>query len=84
MKLLGIASIHSKKFPCRKSSMSAEERSLIHNLILDLNITHINQVWTTDITYIHTIYDGTLYLVSFIDFFSKLVVGCIIFFSKSC
>lgn len=82
MKLLGIASIHSEKFPCRKSTMSAEERALIHNLILDLNISHINQVWTTDITYIHTIYDGTLYLISFIDLFSKCVVGWHLSFSQ--
>jgi len=75
MKFLGIASIHSEKFPHRKSTMSAEERALIHNLILELEITHINQVWTTDITYINTIYDGTLYLISFLDLFSKRVIS---------
>lgn len=75
MRLLGIASIHSTHFPYKKSSMSAEEKSLIHNLILNLNITRPNQVWTTDITYIKTIYEGTLYLITFIDQFSKKVVG---------
>ena len=75
MRLLGIASIHSSKFPKKKSLMSAEEKALIHNLILNLDITHPNQVWTTDITFIKTVYDGTLYLISFIDQFSKLVVG---------
>lgn len=75
MHLLGIASIHSSLFPYKKSSMSPEEKSLIHNLILNLNITHPNQVWTTDITYIKTIYEGTLYLITFIDQFSKKVVG---------
>lgn len=75
MRLLNIASIHSEKFPARKSTMSAEERSLIHNLILNLPIIHINQVWTTDITYIKTKNDGTLYLISFMDLFSRKIVG---------
>lgn len=81
MHLLNIASIHSTKFPHRKSSMSALERALIHNLILNLELTHINQVWTTDITYINTKYDGTLYLISFMDLYSRKIVGWII--SKS-
>ena len=55
--------------------MSDEEKALIVNLILNINITAPNQVWTTDITYIHTVYDSTLYLISFIDQFSKRVVG---------
>ena len=75
MRLLNIASIHSTKFPHRKSSMTADERALIHNLILNLELSHINQVWTTDITYIPTKYDGTLYLISFMDLFSRRIVG---------
>lgn len=75
MKFLGIASIHTKKFPRKKSSMSQEERAVIHNLIKNLTIDRPNQVWTTDITYIPTICDGTLYLISFIDQFSKRIVG---------
>ena len=75
MRFLNIASVHSEKFPMRNSSMTADERALIHNLILNLEITHINQVWTTDITYINTVYDGTLYLISFMDLFSRRIVG---------
>jgi len=75
MRLLGIQSIHSEQFPIKKSSMTAEEKTLIHNLILNLNIIRPNQVWTTDITYINTVYDGTLYLITFIDYFSKRIVG---------
>ena len=75
MKFLGIKSIHTKNFPHRKSPMTLEEKALIKNLIINLNIWRINQVWTTDITYIKTVYDGTLYLISFIDYFSKKVVG---------
>lgn len=75
MRLLGIQSIHSEQFPIKKSRMTAEEKTLMHNLILNLNIVRPNQVWTTDITYINTIYDGTLYLITFIDYFSKRIVG---------
>ncbi len=50
-------------------------KSVIVNLIKDLEINRINQVWTTDITYIQTINEGTFYLISFIDYFSKKVVA---------
>lgn len=75
MKFLGISSIHSSHFPKHISRMTDADKALIHNLILNLNITRPNQVWTTDITYIPTIHDGTLYLISFLDQFSKKVVG---------
>lgn len=75
MHLLGIRSIVSKRFPHRKSNMTDDERSLIVNLIKDLKIIRINQVWTTDITYIQTINEGTFYLISYIDYFSKKIVA---------
>lgn len=75
MHLLGISSIVSKKFPHRKSNMTDDEKSLIINLIKDLEIIKLNQVWTTDITYIQTINEGTFYLISFIDYFSKKVIS---------
>lgn len=75
MHLLGIRSIVSKRFPHRKSSLTDKEKSLIINLIKDLDIVKINQVWTTDITYIQTINEGTFFLISYIDYFSKKVVA---------
>ena len=75
MYTLGIKSIVPKKFPKKKSRISDAEKRNIINLIKDLDINHINQVWTTDITYIHTIYDGTFYLITFLDYFSKKVVA---------
>ena len=75
MALLGIKSIVSKSFPKKVSKITDKEKALIVNLIKDLVITHINQVWTTDITYIKTIYEGTFYLISFIDYYSKKVVA---------
>lgn len=75
MHLLDIRSIVSKRFPHRKSSLTDKEKSLIINLIKDLDIVKINQVWTTDITYIQTINEGTFFLISYIDYFSKKVVA---------
>ena len=75
MAIIGIKSIVIKKFPKRKSKLTDKEKSLIVNLIKGLKITHLNQVWTTDITYIKTIYDGTLFLISFIDYYSKKVIS---------
>ena len=67
MKTLGIKNIVAKKFPKKKSLLTEKEKKNIINLIKGLKITHINQVWTTDITYIKTINEGTFYLISFID-----------------
>ena len=75
MHRLGIRSIVSKKFPHKKSNLTDKEKALIVNLIKDLEINRINQVWTTDITYIQTINEGTFYLISFFDYFSKKVVA---------
>ena len=75
MKILGIRSIVSEKFVHRKSSMSKEERGLIVNLIKELEIKRINQVWTTDITYIKTKNEGNIYLITYIDIYSKKVVS---------
>ena len=75
MVIIGIKSIVSKRFPKKISRITEQEKSVIINLIKDLDINHINQVWSTDITYINTIHDGKFFLVSFIDCFSKKVVS---------
>ena len=75
MVIIGIKSIISKRFPKKISRITDKEKELIINLIKDLDITHINQVWTTDITYIKTINEGTFYLISFIDIYSKKIIS---------
>ena len=82
MNILGIRSIVSKKFPKKISKMNDKEKALIVNLIKDLSITRINQVWTTDITYIKTINEGTFYLISYIDYYSKKVVSWGLFINQ--
>ena len=44
------------------------------NLTSDLQVTHINQVWVADITYILT-EQGHLYLALITDVFSRFIVG---------
>lgn len=76
MKILGIQSIILKCYrKTQLSRLSNEEKLLIVNLIKNLDINRPNQVWTTDITYIKTVYDSTLYLVTFIDYFTKKVIA---------
>ena len=82
MRLLGIRSIVAKKYPYKRNSLRDKEKVLIINLIKDLTITHLNQVWTTDITYINTIHDGNLYLISFLDLYSKKVVAWGLFYDQ--
>jgi len=75
MCMIGIQSIVHSKFRKKISKLSKEELHLIHNYTLGLSLSKLNQVWTTDITYIHTLHEGTFYLISFIDQFSKKVVA---------
>lgn len=73
--MLGIRSIVAEKFVHRKNTMSEEERKSIVNLTKNLKVTNINQVWSTDITYIKTAYEGTFYLISYMDIFSRKIVA---------
>lgn len=75
MNILGIRSIVATKFPKKISRITGEEKKKIINLIKGLILSHIDQVWTTDITYIKTINEGTFYLISFIDLYSKKVIS---------
>ena len=75
MATMGIKSIVSSKFPKKINTMPKKEKELMVNLIKDLKVNRINQVWTTDITYIKTINEGTNYLISFIDYYTKEVIS---------
>ena len=75
MCLMGIRSIVFKHFKPRRNHFKKDDYKDIINLIKGLKIDHLNQVWTTDISYIKTIDDGNLYFISFIDQYSKKVVA---------
>ena len=74
MKRLGLVAITFKKFPKKKSKISEAEQRQIINYTKGLSVSSLNQVWTTDITYIKTA-KRTFYLVSFMDLYSRKIVS---------
>jgi len=60
-------------FPKRKTTISGPGHKIYPYLLRDLNITHSNQVWSTDITYI-PMRRGFMYLVAIIDWFSRYIL----------
>ena len=75
MKLLGIMSIVPKRFRRKASSMTPAEKKLIVNLVKNMKADRVNRIWTTDISYIKTAKEGFFYLITYIDTYSRAVVG---------
>lgn len=75
MRLLGLKSVVFEHFKRKNNALSEEEKRCIVNLVKGLKLIGINQVWTTDITYIKTKSEGTFFLITFIDLYSKKVVA---------
>ncbi len=72
MKELGLGVKKKKKYT--RTTNSKHNLKVYPNLIKDLAVERINQVWCADITYI-AIRDGFVYLAAVIDAFSRRVVG---------
>lgn len=70
MKTLGLEAIYPKP----KTSKSHPAHKKYPYLLKNLNITHSNHVWGTDITYI-PMQKGFLYLVAIIDWYSRFVIS---------
>lgn len=71
MKVMGIEALRPKK----NLSKSGGENSVIYPYLLSgVEISKINQVWSTDITYI-PMQKGYMYLVAVIDWFSRYVLS---------
>ena len=75
MQILGIKSSVYTSFSKHNSNLTDKEKSLIENLVKDFPISNINQVWVSDITYIKTKYDGTVYLASIMDLYSRRIIA---------
>jgi len=60
-------------FPRRKTTMSAPNHKIYPYLLRGVDITHPDQVWSTDITYV-PIRTGFMYLVAIIDWYSRYVL----------
>jgi putative transposase len=70
MRVMGIQAIHPKP---RLSKPSANHRVYPY-LLREVSITRVNQVWSTDITYVR-MRKGFLYLVAILDWFSRYVLS---------
>ncbi|KRL44698.1 putative transposase OrfB [Lacticaseibacillus paracasei] len=69
----GLYSIIQRKWRASSAANPVAER---HNLMdQDFSTTTINQKWAGDITYIHTQKDGWTYLCTFMDLYSRRIVG---------
>lgn len=70
MELLGIAAIYRKP----NLSKAAPEHKVYPYLLRNVPITRVNQVWSTDITYIR-LRHGFVYLCAVIDWYSRYVLS---------
>lgn len=68
--LLGLEAIYPKPNTSRRDKAHA----IFPYLLRDIVIERVNQVWSTDITYIR-LRHGFVYLVAVIDWFSRYVLG---------
>ena len=73
MKSLGIRSVVIKKYrPYKIDSVYNGGNNLLNQ---DFSANQLNQKWVSDITYIHTMWDGWVYLASIMDLASKKIIG---------
>lgn len=70
LRLMGIMA----HYPQRNLSKLGQARYVKPYLLKGLRITHANQVWAIDITYI-SMAQGFMYLTAIIDLYSRFVVG---------
>lgn len=70
MDLLGIEAVYPKP----KLSQPGEGHRIYPYLLRGITVERVNQVWSTDITYIRMA-QGFLYLVAVIDWFSRFVLS---------
>jgi putative transposase len=70
MRKMGLQAIYPKP----RTSQSAEGHKIYPYLLRNLAITRVNQVWSSDITYV-PMRRGFMYLVAVIDWFSRYVLS---------
>ena len=70
MNLMGIQAIA----PRPRTSISGKEHKIYPYLLRDTKITHPNQVWSADITYV-PMQRGFMYLVAVMDWYSRYVLA---------
>jgi putative transposase len=70
MEVMGIEAVYPKP----KLSQPGEGHKIYPYLLKGVEVTRVNQVWSTDITYIRMA-DGFVYLVAVMDWFSRFVLS---------
>jgi len=70
MQRMGLQAI----YPKRRTTIAAQGHKVYPYLLRNLAITHPNQVWSSDITYIRMLH-GFMYLVAVIDWHSRYVLA---------
>ena len=70
MEVMGIEALYPKP----KLSQPGEGHKIYPYLLKDVEVTRVNQVWSTDITYIRMA-EGFVYLVAVMDWFSRYVLS---------
>jgi putative transposase len=70
MQRMGLVAVYPKPH----LSQPDEEHTIYPYLLRDVAITRVNQVWSTDITYIR-LSQGFVYLVAVMDWFSRFVLS---------
>ena len=73
MELMGIEAVYPKP----NLSKAAERHTIYPYLLKGVKITRVNQVWSTDITYVRMA-RGFLYLVAVMDWFSRFVLSWVL------
>jgi len=70
IRLMGLEPIYPKP----KTTISNPQHVIFPYLLRDIAIEHVNQVWSTDITYIR-LKHGFVYLVAIMDWYSRAVLS---------
>ena len=70
MEVMGLEAVYPKP----KLSQPGEAHKIYPYLLSDVEVTRVNQVWSTDITYIRMA-NGFVYLVAVMDWFSRFVLS---------
>ena len=70
MQIMGLQALHPK----RRTSLPGQGHKIYPYLLRGLEITHPNQVWSADITYV-PMQQGFMYLVAILDWFSRYVLA---------
>jgi putative transposase len=72
-RLMGLMGLHAV-YPKPRLSQPGEGHKIYPYLLNGVDITRVNQVWSTDITYIRMA-EGFVYLVAIMDWFSRYVLS---------